>query len=272
MKPHLFKRDDAKRIKQWAYTDSGLILQQPRYLENKTKYAIGLVKTGGISARSTTTAGSGDVTIYKAESTTLATSGRDVTAYNLDDSTYSAGEYVTLMQEYSTGKWVVIQGAGCDCGVGNIEIRDTPFGTPTASQTVTVGSYTMTCTFDSATYADGDRITVQLSMTFNSGPVPTSTQIAMQSSPNTSFNVLWPMIYDCSLFSSDASTSDSSGSSIRERHTYSPTLGVAETITLEIDYTKNWPNAQRECDGYFSYWVFGFWPASPVGSFAVVQC
>lgn len=255
--PVFFRKPDGQRIKRWAYTDGGVIIQQPRYLENSTKYAIGVVKTGGVSARSGSTAGSGDVTIYKAETSTLATTGRDVTAYNLDDVAYSSGEYVTLMKEYSTGKWVVIQGAGCDCGVGDVAFFDAPGGSAATSDTFTAGTITFVLSVDSSSYSDGDTLTITASLTYSSDPVPASTTIWMQSS-STSTRALGDgptnkFLYDHSIATSDATTSNSTSTYLDELKLVNPVAGVADTLTVTTDYTLNWPSSTLECNGWAAY-------------------
>jgi hypothetical protein len=249
MKPHLFNRDDATRIKQWAYTDSGLILQQPRYLENKTKYAIGLVKTGGISARSTTTAGSGDVTIYKAESTTLATSGRDVTAYNLDDSTYSAGEYVTLMQEYSTGKWVVIQGAGCECGTNNEFYFDSPYSNSATFPTYNL-SYTITTSSGVDEVPDGGNFTISYSMEVTTPFVVLGTwQIRIALFPEVGSTNTGEL----TLNSTNSDTSLSGTNSIDEYKTVDTTTTGTTTLEVTVDYDAYPPECDLQSGAGFFY-------------------
>lgn len=66
-----------------------------------------LARVGGsaITARSSTTLGSGSVTIQHLPKTVL-TAGHTVTAYNFSDSTIAANSYVSL--GLIDGKWVIL--------------------------------------------------------------------------------------------------------------------------------------------------------------------
>jgi hypothetical protein len=68
---------------------------------------IAKVNTGGITARSGTTAGSGSVTAHKLVGTTITTTGETMTVYNLSDAAIAADRWVQCKREWYTGLWFV---------------------------------------------------------------------------------------------------------------------------------------------------------------------
>jgi len=68
---------------------------------------IAKVNTGGITARSGTTAGSGSVTAHKLVGTTITTTGETMTVYNLSDAAIAADRWVQCKREWYTGFWFV---------------------------------------------------------------------------------------------------------------------------------------------------------------------
>jgi hypothetical protein len=66
------------------------------------------VKTGGITARSGTTLGSGTANVLQITTgSTLSTTSLDVTVYNLGTTAAAVDDYVTIIQEHVTGKWIL---------------------------------------------------------------------------------------------------------------------------------------------------------------------
>lgn len=253
MKPTFFKQSDASQIAKWAYLDDGRILQKPRYIENKTKYAIGVVKSGGISARSGSTAGSGSVEIYKAETAEASGTGRVVTAYNIDATTFSVGQYVAMLREYSTGKWVVVEpfvDTSCDCGTGDITVYAPGVGvTNTNTYNDTFGStWTLSC--DSTTYSDGDTISLTASRTWTDPLAPTGPLDLILLGYGTQSNYF---LHQCSVTSSTATTSYSSVSRISEVLEVDPfSTGVTYSMDIDVSYSLDWSSAipAYECYGY----------------------
>ena len=68
---------------------------------------IGKVASGGITARSGTTAGSGTVTAYKMVGSTITATTESHTVYNLSDAAIAADKYVQCKREWYTGTWFV---------------------------------------------------------------------------------------------------------------------------------------------------------------------
>lgn len=101
-----FKKNDAEHILTKSRM-AGHSLHPSGHLEPKAGASFGIVQSGGISARSSTTAGSGTVTIYYLDGTTITSGSRDITVYNLGTSSVSSGDYVTVIQEFITGQWIL---------------------------------------------------------------------------------------------------------------------------------------------------------------------
>jgi hypothetical protein len=68
---------------------------------------IAKVNTGGITARSGTTAGSGSVTAHKLVGTTITSTTETMTVYNLSDAAIAADRWVQCKREWYTGHWFV---------------------------------------------------------------------------------------------------------------------------------------------------------------------
>lgn len=71
---------------------------------------IALTGAGGIPARSTTTPGSGTVTIYEIDLSgpTLTATNYTETAYNLSGTAVGGSAYVVITQETASGQYVVV--------------------------------------------------------------------------------------------------------------------------------------------------------------------
>lgn len=69
--------------------------------------AIAQTSSGGISARSSSTAGSASCTVFTLASGDLTTTGSSVTVYNWSETAVGANKYITIKQIGLTGDWVV---------------------------------------------------------------------------------------------------------------------------------------------------------------------
>lgn len=101
-----FFENDARRILQKSRAGN----EEPQLplppIQPTSGACMAQVKTGGISARSGTTAGSGDATILQiATGSALSTTSFEVTVYNLGTGTAAVNDYITIVQEHVTGKW-----------------------------------------------------------------------------------------------------------------------------------------------------------------------
>ncbi len=82
------------------------------WLVEELQTAIGIA-SNGISARGTTTAGSGQVDLYYIKNGALTFSGVGLVAYNIAEAAVAGGAYVTIKRNSTDGLWYVDM-AECD--------------------------------------------------------------------------------------------------------------------------------------------------------------
>lgn len=105
-----FTKSDAQHILKRSRSSQPARPQPLRDAEPLASAAIGKVKTGGLTARSGTTLGSGTVTVQQiASGSTISATSLDVTVYNLGTTAIAVDEYVSIVQEFVTGKWFATQ-------------------------------------------------------------------------------------------------------------------------------------------------------------------
>lgn len=223
---YLFGEDDAKRVKQWAYTDDGVIVARPRIIKGKSKFAFAQVKTGGISALSGSTAGSGTVTIQSSPSTTITATSIEVTAYNLDTHAYAAGEYITIAQEMSTGKWIALPAENpCPC-------TDNEVTFPQLSQSNTYTLFDIDWTLSTGTLADGQSVELSVDLTWAGPTTPGTDTLRILNGSG----VIAPWFEQSDVTATNA-TSSSTTNYIDEQKVISKGTGVVTNITITVEYT-----------------------------------
>ena len=102
-----FNESDKNRILQQL--DGGIQARNPSIDSNDPWTMIGVVATGGITARAGTTPGTGTVNVYYVnDSGTLAHyNSQTITAYNLSSAAIVAGKYVMCKRDYVSWNWFV---------------------------------------------------------------------------------------------------------------------------------------------------------------------
>jgi len=76
-------------------------------VQNPNQTSLAVAPTGGISARSGTTAGSADCVVYYLDSGACQNAGSSIRVYNWSQTAVTAGAYITIKQVGVTGEWVV---------------------------------------------------------------------------------------------------------------------------------------------------------------------
>jgi sorbitol-specific phosphotransferase system component IIBC len=102
-----FNEADKNRILQQL--DGGIQARNPSMDSNDPWTLIGVVATGGITARAGTTPGTGTINVYHVnDSGTLAHyNSQAITVYNLSSAAIVAGKYVMCKRDYVSWKWFV---------------------------------------------------------------------------------------------------------------------------------------------------------------------
>lgn len=137
----------------------------------------------------------------------------------------------------------------CACGAGALEIVTTSGGTPATYASYSFGNVLYELTFDSQTYSDGDTLTIVGSLTYTSGPAPSTDYVSLSSALVNPTGLGGDYIEDVTVATTDATTSATTGNQIQERKQVSPTVGVADTITITLDYTAA-ATGTNACNGY----------------------
>ena len=106
-KLYAFGEADKNRILQQL--DGGIVASRPASQDGDPWTMIGVVATGGITARAGTTPGTGTVNVYHVnDSGVLAHyNSQTITVYNLSSAAIVAGKYVMCKRDYISWKWFV---------------------------------------------------------------------------------------------------------------------------------------------------------------------
>lgn len=107
--------EDWNRVRRVADNGSTGVAANPRRIY--ADMAVAMVDPGGISARTSTTLGTGIVTFYGIDTAggILTETTETATVYNISSSNIAGNKYVVVARETRTLQWVVIV-EDCDAG------------------------------------------------------------------------------------------------------------------------------------------------------------